>query len=157
MGLSTHTMAMVVLTAQAGMWLGYVCFGYLCDRFGRKGCYVVYLVMACVSLLVYSRVHSVALLLCIGPVLAFFGTGYFSGFAAVTAELYETRIRATAQGFLYNSGRVASALAPLTVSDLAQRKGFGLAFTMVAGVFALAALLWVWIPETGGLSRRAEQ
>ena len=156
MGLSTHTMAMVVLTAQIGMWLGYVSFGYLCDRFGRKGCYVVYLVMACASLLVYSRVHSVALLLCIGPVLAFFGTGYFSGFAAVTAELYETRIRATAQGFLYNSGRVASALAPLTVSDLAQRHGFGLAFTVVASVFALAAVLWIWIPETGGMSRRIE-
>lgn len=155
MGLSTHSMAMVVLTAQVGMWLGYVSFGYLCDRFGRKGCYVVYLVMACASLLVYSRVHSVALLLAIGPVLAFFGTGYFSGFAAVTAELYETRIRATAQGFLYNSGRVASALAPLTVSDLAQRHGFGLAFTVVASVFALAALLWVWIPETRGLSRVA--
>jgi MFS family permease len=155
MGLSTHSMAMVVLTAQVGMWLGYVSFGYLCDRFGRKGCYVVYLVMACASLLVYSRVHSVALLLAIGPVLAFFGTGYFSGFAAVTAELYETRIRATAQGFLYNSGRVASALAPLTVSDLAQRHGFGLAFTVVASVFALAASLWVWIPETRGLSRVA--
>lgn len=153
MGLSTHTMALVVLTAQVGMWLGYVSFGFLCDRFGRKGTYVVYLVMAALALLVYPRVHSVGLLLAIGPVLAFFGTGYFSGFAAVTAEIYETRVRATAQGFLYNSGRVASALAPLTVSDLAQRHGFTLAFTVVAAAFAVAAVLWVWIPETRGLSQ----
>ena len=153
MGLSTRTMAMVVLTAQVGMWLGYVSFGFLCDRFGRKTCYVVYLVMAAVSLLVYPHMHSVGLLLAVGPVLAFFGTGYFSGFAAVTAELYETRVRATAQGFLYNGGRIAAALAPLTVSDLAQKHGFTVAFSVVAGAFALAAVLWIWIPETRGRSQ----
>ena len=39
-----------------------------------------------------------------------------------------TSIRATAQGFTYNIGRLASADAPFVVGALAQEKGFGAAF-----------------------------
>ena len=49
----------------------------------------------------------------LGPFVAFAATGYFSGFGAVTAEVYPTSIRATAQGFTYNIGRLASAAAPV--------------------------------------------
>jgi len=68
----------------------------------------------------------------------------------VTAELYETRIRATAQGFTYNVGRVASAAAPFTVGSMAQKHGFGVAFAASGVAFLLAMLCWVWIPETKG-------
>ncbi len=40
------------------------------------------------------------MLLLLGPFVAFFGTGYYSGLGAVTAEIYPTDIRATAQGLL---------------------------------------------------------
>jgi len=98
----------------------------------------------------YGHVRTPWLLLCLGPVMAFFGTGYFSGFATVTAEIYETRIRATAQGFTYNAGRVASAAAPFTVGSLAQVHGFGIAFAASGAAFVLAAVCWIWIPETKG-------
>ena len=45
----------------------------------------------------------------LGPLVAFFGTGYYSGFGAVIAELYPTSVRATAAGVCYNIGRIASA------------------------------------------------
>jgi sugar phosphate permease len=89
-------------------------------------------------------------LFALGPFVAFFGTGYFSGFGAVTAEIYPTGIRSTAQGFTYNIGRIASAVAPFTVGALADRYGFGLAFPIIAVSFALAAISWIWIPETKG-------
>ena len=44
-----------------------------------------------------------------GGLTSFFATGHFSGFGAVTAELYPTGIRATAQGVTYNFGRIVSA------------------------------------------------
>jgi dipeptide/tripeptide permease len=66
----------------------------------------------------------------------------------VTAEIYETRVRGTAQGFCYNVGRVASAVAPFTVGSLAQKHGFGAAFGVAAAAFVLAAFCWFWIPET---------
>jgi MFS family permease len=55
------------------------------------------------------------LLLALGPLVAFFGTGFFSGFGTVTAEIYPTSVRAMAQGFTFNMGRLGSAVAPFFV------------------------------------------
>jgi MFS family permease len=147
-GLTAHGMSVTVIAMQAGMWLGYVSFGFLSDLFGRKRCYVLYLVLAAFLMFFYSRVHSPWVLIALGPLVAFFGTGYYTGFATVTAEIYETRIRATAQGFAYNVGRVASAAAPFAVGSVAQQHGFGIAFAIAGVAFVLAALCWFWIPET---------
>jgi hypothetical protein len=81
---------------------------------------------------------------------AFAGTGYFSGFGAVTAEIYPTAIRATAQGITYNIGRLASAAAPYMVGSLAEQRGFGTALLICSAAFMLAAVAWIWIPETKG-------
>jgi len=59
-------------------------------------------------------------------------------------------VRATAQGFTYNSGRIASAAAPWTVGQLADTHGFGFACCTIAAAFGLAAVCWIWIPETKG-------
>lgn len=149
-GLSVHAMSGTVIVMQVGMWLGYVSFGFLSDTFGRKRCYITYLFMAAFLMFAYGRIHTPWLLVVLGPLLAFFGTGYFSGFATVTAELYETRIRATAQGFTYNVGRIASAAAPFTVGRMAEQHGFGIAFAASGMAFLLAILCWSWIPETKG-------
>ena len=74
-------------------------------------------------------------LLLLGPFVAFFGTGYFSGFGAVTAEIFPTAVRATAQGLTYNAGRGLSALAPFTVGALAAHYGLGAAFSITSGAF----------------------
>ena len=71
-----------------------------------------------------------ALLLLLGPLVAFFGTGYYSGFGAVIVELYPTAVRATAAGVCYNTGRIASAAAPFIVGSLASTRGFGAAFAV---------------------------
>ena len=60
-------------------------------------------------------------LLVLGPFVAFFGTGYFSGFGAIASEIFPTSIRATALGVTYNSGRLLSAVAPFVIGSLAQR------------------------------------
>jgi MFS family permease len=149
-GLSTVVMSSFVVAMQVGMWFGYVTFGFVSDRFGRKPTYVVYLVAAAVLVYVYSTLRIPAALLMLGPFVAFFGTGYFSGFGAITAEVYPTSIRATAQGFTYNIGRLASAVAPFVVGSMAQTGGFGRAFTITAVAFLIAAAFWVFIPETRG-------
>ena len=149
-GLTTWLTSGLVIFMQLGMWLGYLSFGFLADRFGRKRTYVAFLLGAALGITLYSAARDPWWLLGLGPVVAFFGTGYFSGFGALTAELYPTAIRATAQGFTYNLGRVASAAAPFWIGSLAQVHGFGAAFLVVAAAFLLAAVWWVWIPETRG-------
>jgi MFS family permease len=149
-GLSTTTMSWFVLAMQVGMWFGYVTFGFVADLLGRKRTYVAYLLSAAVLIAIYVSIREPLALLLLGPFVAFFATGYFSGFGAVTAEIYSTAIRATAQGFTYNIGRVASAVAPFAVGTLAQTRGFGTALLMSSVAFLLAALFWFWIPETRG-------
>ena len=112
--------------------------------------YVTYLVVASVLLPLYGFMKAPMILLLLGPLVAFFGTGFFSGFGAVTAEIYPTSIRATAQGFTYNIGRVASAAAPFTVGRLATTNGFSTAFALAGAVYLLGAIAWRWIPETQG-------
>ncbi len=149
-GLSTVVMSSFVVAMQVGMWFGYVTFGFVSDRFGRKPTYVVYLLGAAVLVFVYGTVKTPGALLVLGPFVAFFGTGYFSGFGAITAEIYPTSIRATAQGFTYNIGRLASAAAPFLVGAVAQASGFSAAFTMTAMAYLTAAAFWFFIPETKG-------
>ncbi|MEQ1573386.1 MAG: MFS transporter [Vicinamibacterales bacterium] len=149
-GLSTVAMSGLIVAMQMGMWCGYVTFGYVSDAVGRKRAYVGYLVCAATLVLLYASTRDALALLILGPCVAFFGTGYFSGFGAVTAEVYPTHIRATAQGLTYNIGRIASAAAPFAVGSLAETRGFGAAFTTASAAFVLAALCWAWIPETRG-------
>ena len=149
-GLSPQTMSALIVAMQVGMWFGYVTFGYIGDAIGRKRAYIAYVLAAAVLVLLYAQTRGVLALLLLGPLVAFFGTGYFSGFGAVTAELYPTAIRATAQGLTYNIGRVASASAPFVVGTLAQTRGFAAAFATAAVAFVLAAVCWIGIPETRG-------
>lgn len=152
LGLSTLNTTQLIVAMQVGTWFGYVSFGYISDAFGRKRTFVAYLLVAAVLVAMFSSTRNLLLLFLLGPFVAFFGTGYLSGFGAVTAEIYPTAVRATAQGFTFNVGRVGSALAPFIVGSLAQSHGFGLAFLMTGGAFMLAALTWLWIPETRGRS-----
>jgi MFS family permease len=147
-GLSSATMSWFVIAMQVGMWFGYVTFGFMADAIGRKRTYVIYLVTAAVLLPLYGSMRVPVVLLLLGPFVAFFGTGYFSGLGALVAELYPTTVRATAAGFCYNVGRVASAVAPYTVGTLAGTRGFAVAFAVAGAAFLFAALAWVWIPNT---------
>jgi MFS family permease len=140
-----------VVLMQVGMWLGYVTFGYVSDRFGRKRAYITYLFVAAAIVPVYGAASASPItLLLLGPFVAFFGTGYFVGFGVLSAELFPTHIRATAQGLTYNVGRAVSAAAPTIVGSLAAQRGLGFAFRLVSVAFLGAALLAFLLPETRG-------
>jgi MFS family permease len=149
-GLSSAMMNFFIVAMQVGMWFGYVTFGFVADTVGRKVTYIAYLVLAAVFVLLYATTSNAWALFALGPVTAFFATGFFSGYGAVTAELYPTAIRATAQGLTYNVGRVASAAAPYVVGGLTETRGFPAALSVAAAAYAIAALFWIAIPETRG-------
>jgi MFS family permease len=149
-GLSEGIKASLILSSQVGMWFGYVTFGYVADAVGRRRTYVGYLLLAALFVWAYTSTTNALVLLAIGPFTAFFATGHFSGFGAVSAELYPTSIRATAQGLTYNIGRVASAVAPWLVGGLADTAGYGSALSVTALAYLVSASFWLVIPETRG-------
>jgi hypothetical protein len=64
------------------------------------------------------------------------------------AELFPTRIRATAQGLAYNSGRAVSALAPYTIGAMVDKAGLGPALACTSAFFLMGAGLILLLPET---------
>ena len=128
----------------------YASFGFFSDAFGRRKPYFLYLLIAAALVPIYGMSRSPFWLLVLGPFVAFFGTGYFSGYAAIASELFPGEIRAAAMGLSYNIGRGLSAVAPFAVGALALRYGIGPAFFLQAGAFLMAALLALALPETRG-------
>jgi len=79
-----------------------------------------------------------------------FGTGTWSNFGPMFAELFPTPVRTTAVGAVYNAARGVQFLTPLIVATIARRHGLAGGIALAAG-FALAAGAWVWLlPETRG-------
>jgi MFS family permease len=140
-GLSIVDTSVWTIVMQAGTFLGYVIFGYLADRFSRKLTYIGYLLAAAAVVPLFVFVRNADALLLLGPLVGFFGTGYFSGFSVIASELFPTHLRGSAMGFAYNIGRVASAVAPYAVGKVSEAAGFSFALSITSAAFLLAAFI----------------
>jgi MFS family permease len=140
-----------IVPMQVGAFLGYVLFGVLADRLGRRPVFIAFVLGAAALVPVYGRMAlRPAVLMAMGPLIGFFGHGYFSVFGAMLAELFPSSIRGTAQGLCYNLGRAVSALAPFVIGALADRHGIGSALALTSAFFLAAGGLILLLPETRG-------
>jgi len=137
-----------IIPMQLGAFAGYVAFGWLADKLGRRPAFVCYVLAAAILTPVYGAARDARTLLLLGPAIGFFGTGFFSLFGAMLSELYPTRVRGAGLGFVYNIGRGCSALAPWTVGYLADHYGIGTSLGLNSAFFALGAVLIFTLPET---------
>jgi MFS family permease len=150
-GMSIVRSSAWIIPMQVGAFLGYVLFGVLADRLGRRPVFIAFVLGAAVLVPVYGRMAlQPAVLMVLGPLIGFFGHGYFSVFGAMLAELFPSAIRGTAQGLCYNLGRAVSALAPFVIGALADRHGIGSALALTSAFFLAAAGLIMLLPETRG-------
>ena len=140
-GLGIVKTSLWTIIMQIGTFLGYVIFGYIADRFSRKYTYIGYLIVAALLVPLFAFVSSANALLIIGPLVGFFGTGYFSGFSVITSELFPTSLRASAMGFVYNIGRLLSATAPFLIGRVSETAGLNYALCITSAAFLIAALI----------------
>lgn len=148
-GVMGMTTLMVVLNL-CGMFPGYASFGWVADRLGRRKAFLVYTLIAAVLIPLYAAARSQGLLLVLGTLVAFFGTGIFSGSGIMGSEMFPTAVRARALGFTYNGARTLSSVAPLVIGRVGQTKGLSWAFYLCAAGYLLAALMTTQLPETKG-------
>jgi len=150
-GLSLLQGSTWMIPTQIGAFFGYISFGWLADRLGRRPAFALYVVVAAMLTPLYGATRSENLIFAIGPFIGFFGTGFFSLFGVMLAELYPTAVRASGQGFTYSTGRGLGAMAPYVVGALADRYGLGASLAINSAFFLFGALLIWSLPETGGV------
>jgi putative sialic acid transporter len=140
-----------IIPTQIGAFFGYLSFGFISDRIGRRPAFIVFLLAAAVLVPIYGYMaRSPLALMATGPLLGFFSHGYFSVFGAMLSELFDTRVRATAQGFTYNIGRILGGFAPYTIGALAVTRGIGPVLALTSAFFIAGAVLMLTLPETRG-------
>jgi MFS family permease len=144
------TTALLMFLNLAGMFPGYLTFGWVADRLGRRNGFIIYTLIAALLVPLYAMARSEWTLLFLGALVAFFGTGFFSGSGLIGSEIFPTRLRARALGFTYNGARALSALAPFVIGRVGQVKGLGWAFYLCAASFLLATVMATLLPETRG-------
>ncbi|HUP59457.1 MAG TPA: MFS transporter [Thermoanaerobaculia bacterium] len=150
-GLSVTKSAAWLIVLQLGAFLGYISFGWIADRIGRRPAFTLFMIGATIVVPIFAfHARSATTLLIVGPLVGYFAHGYFSVFGAMLAELFPTRIRASAQGFCYNGGRLAAATATLYMGSAAMKYGLGPSIATVGLFFAVGAVLIWLLPETKG-------
>jgi MFS family permease len=144
------TTTLLVVLNLFGMFPGYVSFGWVADYVGRCKTCLVYSLTAALLIPLYAAARSPMVLMVLGTLVAFFGTGIFSGSGIMGSEIFPTSVRARALGFTYNGARAMSAVAPLVIGGVGQMKGLSWAFYLCAAGYFLAALTTTQLPETKG-------
>ena len=148
----TSLVSYATMLLNVGALAGYLSFGPLADRVGRRRVFALMCVGSLVMLpatFLTPRTYAQVLLLL--PLLGFFNNGIFSGFPIYLPELYPTRIRATGAGFCFNIGRVLAATGPFVTGCLVTALGsFGRAASAVAVIYLVGLLILPFAPETKG-------
>lgn len=152
-GLNAGSWASIsALVYNAGAILGYVSAGFIADAIGRKPYMACTFVGAIVAGLLMSLAPQTlgASLACVF-VLGFFTLGVFSWMPIYLPELFPTRVRATASGFVFNLARlVAFPLPILTAFLFTQFGGYQATVLVLTLLYLLALTMLPLLPETKG-------
>src|SRR6266849_3001261 len=144
--------ALAGLVQNLGALMGFSSFGFLADAYGRKPTTILYYLMCLIlTPIVYLWVKDIYVLLFAFAVYGFFIQGVFSWTPFWLPELFPTRMRATAAGFIFNAPRLISAIAPLIAGTLiVGLGGYGKAATIIGMFYILGLLAVPFLPETRG-------
>ena len=155
-GLTAAAASRLLITMQIGGVIGYLTFGRVADRFGRRPAFCAYgLLMAAGTIpptILWNSAVAVRGLISAAMFTAGFGTGIWAGIAPMIAEMLPTRIRNTSLGLILNVTRGFQFFTPILIAALGARVGFGATLSLGA-VFSTMGAMLVWIlPETRGRS-----
>jgi len=148
----TSYVSYAAMMLNVGALAGYLSFGPLADRFGRRAIFALMCVGSLVMLpLTFLTPRSYLAVIFLLPLLGFFNNGIFSGFAIYLPELYPTSIRATGAGFCFNVGRVLASTGPFLTGFLViALGGFGRAASAIALIYLVGLFILPFAPETRG-------
>ncbi len=136
----------------AGSVTGYVSFGFLADKFGRKPITITFFVISLiVTPIFFFLTKDLTWLLALAFVTGAFTNGQYTWMASWLPELYPTRVRATALAFVFNAPRFIACLGPLLGGTMIVAfGGFGMAAMVLASIYILGIIVTPMLKETNG-------
>jgi MFS family permease len=141
-----------LLVLIAGSFFGYLSGAASMDRFGRRNTLVAFALLSALTALMYfsGRLPALVVRMAAFP-LGFTVSGMIGGLGAFLAELFPTPLRASAQGFSYNFGRVVAASFPPLIGSLSAAHSLASVMTLFAvGSFSCVIGAAALLPETKG-------
>jgi MFS family permease len=159
--LSLTTSSLWILVTQTGGVLGYISFGLVADRLGRRPAFSIYGAIWAAGMLMitlfWGAVVAMPTVILGFMFLTGIGTGMFGGIGPLFAELFPTGLRNTAMGAAFNVGRGVQFLTPVIIAVVATQYGLSGGLSLAA-FFALACGAWIWtFPETKGKKLHAAE
>jgi MFS family permease len=151
--LAVRTTGICFMLANIGAVFGFLTVMWLVDAVGRRWSYFL-IVVGCIgtSLFAFTQISTIEALLWFMPLYGFFAIGGFATFAVYLPELFPTRIRATGQGFCWNTGRAFTAVGPLVSGALVGVFDSVPMAAVAVSTSYLIGLVAIWFgPETRGL------
>lgn len=152
--------SLAIIVQNAGAFFGILAWAWLAERIGRRGAFATSFVCCLIAVpLTFHLTTSFTMALVLYPIMGFFLTSLFGGYAVYFPELFPTRLRATGTGVCYNVARYISISGPWTFGYLRARLGesgyeghaaIAWAATIVSVVFILGLLVLPFAPETKG-------
>ena len=154
-GLTAKEVSLIISVAFVIGLSGYVVAGKLMDIWGRRPTSILFFMVGALSTCAAFLVPRAFMLPAL-VVLVFFATSYLTICSTWTAELFPTRLRASASAWTNNTlGRIGMVLAPTIVGLLATsfgRKGMPALGSAVSFMglfpFLCAVIVLIFLPET---------
>ena len=125
------------------------------DRIERKTQIIASLITMGVAMVLFAQASDAALLIALGVVFTLASNIMSFAFHGYQAELYPTRIRARAIGFVYSWSRLVGAFAGLVIALLLEAGGVPFVAIFIAGAMAVAVVAMALGPSTRGLALEA--
>ncbi len=141
-----------VMLLNGGSLFGYLGFGPLADRFGRRAAFLCFfiggVILFPITFLMTTGITQIFFLL---PLVGVFTLGITSGFPIYLPELFPTRVRTTGVGLCYNLGRIVTAGGVLITGALVGFFGsYAKAASSVSLIYFLGIIVLSFARETKG-------
>jgi putative MFS transporter len=141
----------IAISSPVGPLLG----ALFADRIERKMQIIASLIIMGFVMVLFSQASDALWLIALGVVFTLASNVMSYAFHSYQAELYPTRIRARAIGFVYSWSRLAAAFAGLVIALLLQAGGVPFVAVFIAGAMAVGAVAMALGPSTRGLALEA--
>jgi MFS family permease len=135
-----------------GAIAGYIAFGFLADRYGRKPTTMLFFGASLVlTPVLFLWTHDLRVIVVVLVVNGFFTLGQYTWMPVWLPELYPTHLRATGAAFVFNAARFVAFLGPLLSGAIISLLGsYGVAATVVGLIYILGLVVAPFCPETLG-------